>query len=175
MKQEDFSFNKSSPFYDLVGTFTTALMGFQAFSLPGNPMGWKESGVLRLEGKVSEPLAANFFKHYKLVQNGHLNQAMYFASLSCMLMNTAYETVKDKNDQTPEFEFFRHIRNASSHGNRFFFTDYEPKRPAIWRRITIDDSVKGKTNPLFGKVCFFDFFAVPDALLLLSDIDTKIT
>ena len=175
MTQENFSFNKNSPFYDLVGSFTTALMGFKAFSAPNNPMGWVENDVLSLEGKVSEPLALDFHKQYMLVQNGHLNQKAHFSSLCCMLVNTAYETVKDKNDQTPEFEFFRHIRNASSHSNRFFFTNKEPKRPVAWRGITIDDLAKGKTNTLFGKVCFFDFLAAPDALLLLSDIDSKIT
>jgi hypothetical protein len=38
-----------------------------------------------------------------------------------MLAVTAYAAVEDRNDRSPEFEFFRHIRNASAHGNRFNF------------------------------------------------------
>ncbi len=167
-------FPKDSPFYNMVMSFTISLLGFKSFSQPGNPMKWKPREALRLEGMVSEPLDVNFHQFYTLIQNGHLDQKQHFTNLACMLINSAYETVKERNDQSPEFEFFRHIRNAASHGNKFYFEKHEPKRQAHWRGKVIDEKMKGPQNPLFDVDCFFHFIAVPDAILLLKDIEKKI-
>jgi len=61
-----------------------------------------------------------------------------------MFANHVYEAVKDENVSSPEFELFRHIRNASSHNNRFNFIDSEPACPASWRGLKIDNTNKGK-------------------------------
>lgn len=95
-------------------------------------------------------------------------------SLCCMLVNTAYESVKAENDHSPEFEVFRHVRNASSHGNAFFFDEGEPPRPASWRGLAIDHLSKGALNPLQGSDCFGGLFAPADAILLLWDIEQKL-
>ncbi len=92
-----------------------------------------------------------------------------------MLANTAYESVKDHNDQSPEFEFFRHVRNASSHRNFFYFTRNEPARAAAWRGFALDVVAKGDTNPLFGTPCFGPVLGPADLIDLLADIETKLT
>lgn len=91
-----------------------------------------------------------------------------------MLANTAYEAVKDKNDKSPEFEYLRHIRNASSHQNTFNFFDHEPSSPAQWKKSIIDHNSKGKSNPLYGTACFGTFVGVADIIYLLKEIEEKL-
>ena len=67
-----------------------------------------------------------------------------------MIANTAYEAVKDMNDKSPEFEYFRHIRNASSHQNMFNFSDNEPYRPAIGKNRN-RSQFERKRNPLYAQ------------------------
>ena len=170
----EFSFSKSSPFYQMVGAFRTALLGFQAFSRSDNPMGWKPQDVLKIESVCTKDLIIDFYDQFRLVQSDQLDQPQYFSSLCCMLMNTAYESVKQYNDNSPEFEFFRHVRNVSSHANAFNFFKSEPRRPASWRTLTIDHRKKGVQYTLFGKKCFMEYLAVPEAIFLLNDIDRKL-
>lgn len=68
----------------------------------------------------------------------------------------------------PEVEFFRHIRNASAHGNTFRFKKYkdgqeEPVRSAVWRKIEI-------TKKMEGTRLFFEFLSAGDLIYLLDDI-----
>ena len=67
-------------------------------------------------------------------------------------------------NQSPEFEFFRHIRNAISHGNRFTFGPYEPSRPASFSGKEIDNSLNGMENVLFT------FIGIGDVLDSLDHI-----
>ena len=91
-----------------------------------------------------------------------------------MLANTTYESVKTRDDKSPEFELFRHIRNASSHQNKFNFFASEPSLPTYWKEATIDHNLKGKKNPLYGTKCFGTFFGVPDIIDLLKEIEEKL-
>jgi len=70
-----------------------------------------------------------------------------------MPLNAAYAMADAQNDQSPEFEVFRHLRNAASHGNSFYFKKDEPRRSASWGTLVIDDKLKGRFNPLFGVEC----------------------
>jgi hypothetical protein len=65
---------------------------------------------------------------------------------------------------SPEFEFFRHIRNAMAHGNRFHFTKDEPRRDAYFNEFRLDRSLDGTENVLPG------FIGPADVLDLLSYI-----
>jgi hypothetical protein len=105
---------------------------------------------------------------------GYVGSDGTLRSLCCMLMNTAYESVKTRNNQSPEFEFFRHVRNAVSHGNTFFFKPHEPARAASWRGVKIDHGARGPANPLHGTDCVGGLFAPADAILLLWDIEQKL-
>ena len=89
-------------------------------------------------------------------------------------MNTAYEAVRAHNDQPPEFEFFRHCRNAAAHSNRFFFSEREPARPAAWRTVTLNKSKKGSANPLFNRRCIHGLIGLGDLIELLSDIERRV-
>jgi hypothetical protein len=78
------------------------------------------------------------------------------------------------NDQSPEFEVFRHLRNAASHGNSFYFKKDEPRRLASWGKLVIDDKFKGRFNPLFGVECIGDTISPADALALLQSIERRL-
>lgn len=98
----------------------------------------------------------------------------FLGSCCQMLANTAYESVKGRKTHSPEFEFFRHVRNASSHRNYFTFDKEEPRRPAAWRGFTIDHTKLGKENPLQGSPCFGPVLGPADLVSLLKDIEDQL-
>ncbi len=66
--------------------------------------------------------------------------------------------------QTPELEFLRHLRNALSHGNRFYLRGKEPTSPANFKTFVID-------KPLHGKnMVMFDWIGPGDILDLLDHL-----
>lgn len=167
-------FKEGLPFYDMVTSFMVALAASPSIFNAENPMGLTEDQYVSVQGILVQ--GRHFIPHdiYLQAQKGDISQAKFLKSCCCMLANTAYESVKDKNDQSPEFEFFRHIRNASSHQNVFNFYDHEPKRPALWRGTEINSNKKGSTNSLCGTECFGTFMGMADLIDLLKDIEEKI-
>jgi len=175
IKKDVQNFKPDGPFYDMVTSFTAAVLGLQGFSPKKNYLEFNPDSTLTLAGgRVSKENKIKVWELYQYIKNDDSAWGYLVRSLCAMLANTAYESVKDKNDKSVEFEFFRHIRNASSHKNEFFFTDLEPSRPASWRGLIIDHTKKGKSNPLFGDRCFPPFLGPSDLILLLSDIEQKL-
>jgi hypothetical protein len=58
-----------------------------------------------------------------------------------------YELIQEFGyyNTSPEFEFLRHIRNAMGHGYKFNFKYGEPKRPASFNGIVIEQSLNGRS------------------------------
>jgi hypothetical protein len=50
----------------------------------------------------------------------------------------------------------------------------EPRRPAQWRGIIIDDTLQGPTNPLHGVECIGATLLPADAIWLLHDIEARL-
>jgi hypothetical protein len=89
--------------------------------------------------------------------------------LSCMLVNTAYESLTDAQRVAlkahKEGEFFRHSRHAASHGNKWNFLYNEPVRPAEWKGVVLD-------RPNFQDKRFIHGTLTPgDLLFLLGDVE----
>jgi hypothetical protein len=90
-----------------------------------------------------------------------------------LLLQTAFLNIGDELarnsyfDKTPELEFFRHVRNAVGHGNKFSFSRSEPIRPAAFRGRSI-------SRTLHGQPVFFEFLGPGDALDLLDHIETHL-
>ncbi|UCC40694.1 MAG: hypothetical protein JSV96_04410 [Candidatus Aminicenantes bacterium] len=170
-------FHKDGPFFYMITAFTIAFAGVEPFIDSRNPMNYKpypaKSGFV-LNGKVFPQFVVFPYDLFVRFQKKEISHRKISISFCTMLINTAYESVKEKNNQTPIFEFFRHVRNASSHRNEFFFKSKEPKRITEWRGKIIDHNLKGNNNPLFEKECFFNFLGPADALYLLSDIEQQI-
>ncbi len=168
-------FQQGLPFYNMVMSFMVSLAASPSIFNDENPMSLSKDQYISVNGILLED--RHFFPYdvYELAQQGKISNNMYFKSCCAMLANTAFESVKDKNDKSPEFEFFRHIRNASSHQNTFNFFANEPARPAAWRGTVIDQSLKGTSNPLYGTECFGTFMGMAEIIDLLKDIENKIS
>ena len=168
-------FNEQGMFYNMVSTFMASVVGMRAVYDKRNPMNFREKVVIAIEGKVHDVLKIEPYSIFLQAVSGKITTPILLNNLCGMLINTAYESVKDENDHSPEFEFFRHIRNASSHENHFNFKYGEPRRSTAWRGVIIDHSLKESQNPLQGELCFGNILATADAILLLWDIEQKLS
>jgi len=167
-------FDKAGYFYDMVMSFMVAVGGMPSIFEPSNPMKFKSDSVISLNGKVHKELIVDQYALHQQAVWQNINTVAVVNNLTCMLVNTSFEAVSHFNDHSPEFEFFRHVRNAASHKNHFNFRATEPKRPTAWRGASIDHTLKGQGNPLYGQVCFGNLIAAADAILLLWDIENVI-
>ncbi len=64
----------------------------------------------------------------------------------------------------PVLEFLRHVRNAVSHGNRWHFKNGEPRRPASFGTLVLNDSLDGVDGVLF------EFLSTGDVFQLLDEV-----
>jgi hypothetical protein len=168
-------FSKSGPFFSMVGTFMVALAANGAVFRPGNPLGFTSAETISINGVQVGDRYLRPLEIYNQAQHGHTTIVSYVGHCCMMLANLAYERVKGSNDRSPEFEFFRHVRNASSHYNAFPFHQEEPRRPASWKNLYLDHSLKGRANPMYGKQCFGPTLGPADLIELLTDIEEKFT
>jgi hypothetical protein len=167
-------FDVGAPFYEMISAYSCAISGLESIANPANLMSFKPGDVVTLVGKVHPQIRIGQLAVHRQFIAGNISAQTTTHSLACMLLTTAYTAVEDENDQTPEFEFFRHLRNAASHGNRFCFKKREPIRPAFWRRLAIEESPLGNSNPLHGVKCIGNFLGSADVILLLWDIERKL-
>lgn len=164
-------FAQEGAFFDMVGSFIVASASCPAIFNEDNPMNLRADHYIAVEGKVVLGRHLRPLEVFAQVHRGHFTMGKYLETCCCMLANTAYESVKEENDHSPPFEFLRHVRNASSHGNRFSFATHEPARPAVWRTASFDHTAKGAANPLQGKKCFGEVLGNADIIDLLWDIE----
>ena len=157
----------------MVMAFLAATMGMGAVFETENPLAPSPENNAWYRGKARPNLAVDMGQIRALCASGDLTADSVVKSLCCMLLNTAYSVAEPYNDQSPAFEVFRHVRNAASHGNNFFFKKDEPRLPASWGTFVIDDKLKGRFNPLFGAECIGDTFSPADALALLQNIERR--
>jgi len=86
------------------------------------------------------------------------------AFLAAGLLGSVYEVLKPHNDfASPVWNFFRNIRNACFHGNRFHFQGNNPGDNAIWRGLQL-------TRDLHGTPLFPNYLGCGDIFILLADI-----
>jgi hypothetical protein len=167
-------FNAQQPFYPIVSGFLASVVGLGPLFDHRNPLKLDQSQAAVFAGFLAPTVAIDMQQVISQTLGGGITSDQTLNGLCCMLANTAYETVKDHNDVSPEFEVLRHLRNAASHRNRFHFMRGEPKRPAKWRTFEIDHTRKNDQNPLHGTACFGTRFGPADLLLLLSEIECKL-
>lgn len=174
MIDEFIQFEKGKPFYEMVGSFILALSACPAMFNTGNPMSLGKSDYISINGVQVDDKHWLPSAVYEQAQAGHATKENFVGHLCMMLANLTYETVKAQNDKSPEFEFLRHVRNAASHNNKFFFRDSEPRRPACWRGLSLDHTIKGTNNPMFDNICFGPTLGPADLLELLRDVEKRI-
>jgi hypothetical protein len=168
------TFKTNSPFYRMVSSFMAAMASAPAVFKKDNPMKFKPEDHIGLPSMhYSRDIVIFPHQIHRNAMDGYISMEDFKNSLCMMLANLAYESVMELRTQSPEWELFRHIRNASSHNNQFNFKRTEPSRPAHWRMLVID-TIKGVDNPLHGKKCFGNFMDVAELLFLLKDIEDNI-
>lgn len=168
---ECIEFRKDLYFFNLVSCFSVSLCGSPVIFDKRIEMFLPPNRSLSFSGRF---VPNKFMAPHSLrarAERGDINSSDHIASCCIMLANTAYESVKHFNDGSETFEFFRHIRNASSHLNTFQFIHKEPVKPARWRKAVIEDDLKGENNPLYGQRCFGNYLGVSDILELLIDVE----
>lgn len=167
-------FGQGRPFFEMVMSFLAATVGLGPLFDPTNPLDLSAAKVAWYRGKVKPALAIDMQQVHRQCVSGVFSAEAAVKTLSCMLLNSAFEVAKNHNDRSPEFEVFRHLRNAASHGNRFAFAASEPRRPAAWSTLTIDENLKGAANPLHGIECVGATVSPADVLGLLNDIEVRL-
>ena len=167
-------FTQDSPFFDMVMSFLAATMGMEPVFEKENSLSPGPDKLGCYRGKIRTDRAIDLGQVHALCASGDLTADVVMKSLCCMLINSAYSVAEAHNDQSPEFEVFRHLRNAALHGNSFFFKKDEPRRPASWGSFTIDDKLKGTFNPLSGLECIGGTFSPADVLALLQNIERRL-
>ncbi len=164
-------FRKDLYFFNLVSSFSVSLCGSPVIFDKRIEMFLPSNQSLSFQGRfVPNKLMAPHSLRAR-AERGEINSSDHIVSCCIMLANTAYESVKQFNDGSETFEFFRHIRNASSHLNTFQFIHKEPVNPARWRSAIIEQRLKGENNPLYGQQCFGHYLGVSDILELLLDVE----
>jgi len=168
---EYYEFRKDMYFFKLVSCFSVSLCGCPVIFDQKIEMFMPANCSLKFTGKFTTH--KNMVPHAlrTLAGKGVIKQSDHIESCCVMLANSTYESVKQFNDGSEIFEFFRHIRNASSHLNTFQFNHKEPSHPTAWRAARIEHQLKGTNNPLHGQRCFGYFLGVADILELLMDVE----
>lgn len=167
-------FLQGRPFFEMVMSFLAATVGMGPVFDPSNPLRLSPASLAAYPGIVRSHLTISMDQVHRQCTTGGLSANAAVDHLCCMLLNSAYETAKPHTDKSPEFELFRHLRNAASHRNRFNFRNHEPALPALWSGFAIDHNLKGTSNPLFGAACVGHVVSAGDVLALLHDIERKL-
>lgn len=124
----------------------------------------------------------------KVTKPGRAPASFHNAAIAQVCVGFAYESVKDRLHHAygsdplqwdPMLQYFRHLRNAASHRNRFRIDPrrrgkevtpgIDPKQPPTWRSSVMPDD-----TTMNGLIAFFDFVGPGDILILLADIDAKL-
>jgi hypothetical protein len=171
----NFRLNPTRPFYQFVLTYLAASAGLTpVYDAKGYP-DFLQNIIGVFPGVTGDDAQVNLAECIKLARDGLLPQRNAEQSLCCMLANSAYESVnqseRNRLKGNPIFEVFRHVRNAASHGNAWYFDKKQPSFHGAWKRIVIDETQMGSRNPLHGKTCFYGTIQPADLLYLLQDVE----
>ena len=165
--QTKLDYSPSGPFYKMVVAYKAAIGGLVIFRSEFKEIRQKLNSV-GIGSKIHGALSFPYSEMDELYKSDELTQGMITDSLAFMLINTAFEAVKQSMSRSnPMHQFFRHLRNAASHGGTFNFHNNEPRYPANWRDREIIEE-------LHGKSIWSPNLSPGDFLILLNDIEADI-
>jgi hypothetical protein len=145
--EPDLIFRKDLYFYQMVSAAAVSFTGSVFVLELQRPAVYGPKDYIALPGIVT---GDRHFRPHDVRSEaiaGNVSRNDFLGTVCMMLVNTAYESVKDRNDGSPTFEFFRHVRNASSHLNQ------------------------ANANPLQGDFCFGKMLGTADVFALLWDVE----
>lgn len=169
------SLERGSLFYDLLITFVAAFAGLKAVFDAEHYEQFLNGTAGVFTGAVWPSMTTDLGERVKDIRGGAIDSSTAENALCCMLANAAWERTPFKPEhplwEQLEVQYFRHVRNAASHGNQWFFKARSPDLPAEWRSSKIDATRKGDENEHQGRKCFGDTLGSADLLRLLLDIE----
>lgn len=143
-------FLPSGHFYDMVNTYNTSVSGLLLYHSHFQPTldalnVQKQGKLVGIGSRIYPALEIRPHEIISLINNGFINLGQVTDNLSYMLLNIAYESVKQLlNINNPVHEFFRHLRHGASHGGKWSLIGEEPKRNAEWRGRKVTKDLQGK-------------------------------
>lgn len=170
--QSSLGFSTDGPFFPMVATFLLATVGLGPVYESDNPLRLSANTLAWYRGFEEPELIIDLEQIRQITQHLASDRAVH--ELCGMLVISAHAVaiehpgLKRAIRESPEFQFFRHIRNASAHGNRFTFENGEPKRPAAWRTLKLGAATHAGTQ------CFGGLLTAADSLALLSDVQRSL-
>lgn len=163
------AFSNQGPFLPMVATFMLAATGLGPLYQEDNPLRLSKRDSVSFHGLTEPQLDIDLEQIRQMTH--HLDLGNAVQHLCGMLMISTHTVAVNlaRNDprvlESPEMEFFRHVRNAAAHGNQFTFVGAEPRRTAAWRALNLDRTAHNGTQ------CFGNLLNAADALALLGDIE----
>jgi hypothetical protein len=167
------SFSSDGPFFPMVTAFFLSTIGLGPLYQADNPLRLSAKDAASYHGLIEPQLDIDLGQIRDMTQHLPLGRAI--VELCGMLIVSAHAIALDRAQgnrailESPTFEFFRQVRNAAAHGNRFTFSTGEPRRLAQWRTVTLDRRTHA------GMQCFGHLLNAADALALLRDIESMLT
>jgi len=163
------AFSNDGPFFPMVATFMLATTGLGPLYQADNPLRLSQRDSVSYHGILEPQLDVDLEQIREMTE--HLDLGRAVQQLCGMLIISTHAVAADlvRHMSTlqalPEMEFFRHVRNACAHGNRFKFVSAEPRRLATWRGLTLTRVTH------HNAVCIGHLINAADLLLLLADIE----
>jgi len=166
--EEVFRFRKGSPFEQPFIAFLSAIVGSELIFLPEvtfRQVFDKKHSII-FPTNWSSRLFVRLHDARKIVLSSMLKiESNLIISVTQQLVIICYALVEDCDDGSTEFDFFRHLRNACAHGNKFTFINLRKRRkvtglPARWREAEI-------TLDFEGQRAIPNFMEPTDVLVLL--------
>ena len=141
-----------------------------------------DAGILKLREPLrlrTESIQGSIPATIELVTHEITTESHYvFSSVMPLLgsiLMLAHEVVVNQLTETERLEpipqFLRHVRNAIAHNSKWELRGGEPKRPAVWRGLTLDPTMHGE--PLFKVGSNGGLLGPGDPIRLLWDIEQQ--
>lgn len=151
-----------------IEAFSASLVALAAATDPSTRIGVSLKDEMSLEGGQGNAINYPIIASIQRIGASRELMATTGRLLYQVLLGSCYETLKEHGvligkEQAPEVSFFRHIRNACFHGNKFHFERMEPRGAPRWRGLSI-------SRVLEGEPLFYSFWKPADPLHLLADI-----
>ncbi len=155
--------------------YSLTLGGQLALYAPHFRKPFQPEHAFSVASKISQDAWLVYHELFNILDNKKGTWRSVSAVAPCQFLSSAWDIlIKDKRypgiSNDPVVQFFRHVRNAASHGNRF---NIEPdsidiatntlKKKAKWRSTDIVPDLHG--TPLIP-----DFMEMADPIWLVSDI-----
>lgn len=161
-------FRNGSPFEQPYKAFLSAIIGVDLLSDTAAGYLKPANKQIQYTGVWVDKFSITTHEIYRALSSGRSTIDSQLVTNMCQqLVVFCYDKAKTYDDGSTLFHFFRHLRNACAHGNKFKFNNKRTGLPAKWRAAKIDKNLEGH-YAILGLV------GIPDIIVLLKDIEKQL-